>query len=407
MNILLVASEAPPINSGVARCVAKLSTGLRERGHQVDVISGVQIPRVSFGEWRFSSFVAYWPRIAQRLATYDLVNLHGPVPTMSDVFLALTRKRAGAQPLVYTHHSAIEIRGLKRACEIYGSLHRKLTGAVDLTITTSSYYRDYHVRPGGPPVEVVPWGVDMRPQYPAKTSEPGRLRVLFVGQMRPYKGVDVLLKAVARQPQIELRLVGDGPRRAHHQQVAAELAAANATFLGRVSDEQLRAEYERADVIVLPSLTRAEAFGLVTLEGMMAGCVPVVSDLPGVATLAESTGRVVRPGDHRALRAALLDLGSDVPRLRMLQAASRRYAESLSWDACVARYEEAFAALVDSRRQDRRILTGVEAVSLPGPRVAAVPVAARIAAGAGAAAFLADDRLGPLAYARPRRVQSG
>src|SRR5436309_14239636 len=77
MKILVVASEAPPIVSGVSRCVEKLSSGLRDRGQDVDVISAVDIPRFTIGEYRFSSFIAHWPRIAARLAQYDVVNLHG------------------------------------------------------------------------------------------------------------------------------------------------------------------------------------------------------------------------------------------------------------------------------------------------------------------------------------------
>src|SRR2546430_174021 len=144
LKVLVVASEAPPIVSGVSRCVEKLSTGLRERGQDVDVISAVDIPRFTVGEYRFSSFVAHWPRIAARLSQYDVVNLHGPVPTMSDAFLFLSRGRSRGPRLVYTHHSAIEIRGLTAACRAYDALHRALTRKADLTIATSRHYADYH-----------------------------------------------------------------------------------------------------------------------------------------------------------------------------------------------------------------------------------------------------------------------
>ena len=89
MRTLIVASEAPPIVSGISRCVDRLTVGLRARGHHVDVISSVQIPRMSLGEWRISSLLVHLPRIARRLDRYDVVNLHGPAPTMSDVALAL------------------------------------------------------------------------------------------------------------------------------------------------------------------------------------------------------------------------------------------------------------------------------------------------------------------------------
>jgi glycosyltransferase involved in cell wall biosynthesis len=367
MKVLVVASEAPPIVSGVSRCVEKLTTGLRERGQEVDVISAVDIPRLTVGEYRFSSFVAHWPRIATRLSEYDVINLHGPVPTMSDAFLLLApgRPGRGGPRLVYTHHSAIEIQGLTAACRAYDKLHRALTRKADLTIATSRHYADYHTRPGRPMPRIIPWGVDGRPLYPAKTSEPGRLRVLFVGQMREYKGVDVLLRAVAAVPQIELTLIGSGPLLGRYQQLAAELDGHNIQFLGRVSDERLHQEYGRNDVIVLPSVTRAEAFGLVTLEGMMGGCVPVVSDLPGVRDLAVTTGVVVPPRDDHRLRIALLELAADHGRLRGMQAQSRLYAEGLSWESVVADYHTSFGGLVYGQRAEDKLLSPVHPIRMP------------------------------------------
>jgi rhamnosyl/mannosyltransferase len=183
------------------------------------------------------------------------------------------------------------------------------------------------------------------------------LRVLFVGQMRPYKGVEWLLPAVAARHKIELVLVGGGPRLREYQMLAAHLGGGeNVRFVGRLSDDELRAEYDRSDVIVLPSVTRAEAFGLVVLEGMAAGCVPVVSDLPGVRDLVSRTGVVVPPRDVVALREALLGLASDGMRLDRLCRAARRRAEELNWETCVDRYED---VLVDAARttHDRPLLT--------------------------------------------------
>jgi rhamnosyl/mannosyltransferase len=345
-------------------------------GQDVDIISAVDIPRFTVGEYRFSSFAAHWPRIAARLSQYDVVNLHGPVPTMSDLFLVLSRGRSRGPRLVYTHHSAIEIRGLTAACRAYDKLHRALTRKADLTIATSRHYADFHSRPGRAQARVIPWGVDGRPLYPAKTSELGRLRVLFVGQMREYKGVDTLLRAVAGIPQIELTLIGNGPLLGRYQRLAADLGGHNVSFLGRVSDEHLHQEYERNDVIVLPSVTRAEAFGLVTLEGMMGGCAPVVSDLPGVRDLAVTTGVVVPPRDENRLRIALLELAADHGRLRGLQAASRMYAESLSWEACVTDYQTSFGGLVFGQRAGDRLFSPVHPIAMPAAHQVAVPVAA-------------------------------
>ena len=101
--------------------------------------------------------------------------------------------------------------------------------------------------------------------------------------------------------------------------------------------------------MVLPSVTRAEAFGLVLLEGMANGCVPVASDLPGVRDVAGPTGLVVRPGEAKALRDAFSQLAREPKRLDQLKFASRRAAQALSWERCVASYEQLFVDTVRAR----------------------------------------------------------
>jgi rhamnosyl/mannosyltransferase len=173
--------------------------------------------------------------------------------------------------------------------------------------------------------------------------------VLFVGQMRPYKGVETLLAAAAGQPWLKLTLVGEGAELPRYRRLAQRLCVTNARFTGRLSDAELHRQYRLNDVVVLPSVTRAEAFGLVLLDGMAAGCVPVASDLPGVRDVAGPTGLVVPPADARALRAALRGLACDAALLERLAAASRRAAQALTWDRCVASYERVMLDAVRGR----------------------------------------------------------
>jgi len=356
LDILIVTSEAPPIVSGISTCIGRLEKGLRGSGHRVTVISSVQIPRIKLGEWRFSSFAAHWRRLARELQHFDVVNVHGPIPTMSDVFLReVTRVPSYLRPpVVYTYHSPIDIKGVSRLSALYNDYHRRLALRADRIVASSQYYASVHRTRFGPPVRSIPWGVDLpssgQALLPAGPPAPaGKLRVLFVGQMRQYKGVETLLGAVAGQDWLELTLVGGGPELVKYQRLAKRLPAADARFTGRLPDAELLAQYQANDVIVLPSVTRAEAFGLVLLEGMASGCVPVASDLPGVRDVAGPTGLVVRPGDAAALRAALRQLASDPERLAQLQHASLRAAQVLSWDRCVASYERLFLEAVRGR----------------------------------------------------------
>src|SRR3984957_9202527 len=125
LDILIVTSEAPPIVSGISTCVDRLATGLTARDHQVRVLSCAQIRRVVFGEWRLSSFAAHWPRIVRELPHFDVDNVHGPVPTVSDVFLWPSRwLPPHARPaVVYTHHAPIDIPEAAWMSMRYNRLH--------------------------------------------------------------------------------------------------------------------------------------------------------------------------------------------------------------------------------------------------------------------------------------------
>ena len=176
-------------------------------------------------------------------------------------------------------------------------------------------------------VVVIPYAID--PDQHARTPACDRLveqirgqhplpLALFVGRMVPYKGVDVLLRAL-KEVDARAILVGSGPLKATWEALAAELGlSARVQFVGDVDQPTLTALYRACDVFVLPSITRAEAFGMVQLEAMACG-KPVVSTLlpsgvPWVNRDGE-TGVVVPPFDVEALRRALQKLFSD-PGLR-------------------------------------------------------------------------------------------
>ncbi len=376
LDILIVTSEAPPIVSGISTCIDRLATGLIAREHRVQVLSCAQIRRVAFGEWRVSSFVAHWPRIVRQLRHFDVVNVHGPVPTMSDAFLWLTSQLPpNARPaIVYTHHCPIDIHGAAMMSMRYNKVHRALAlRAADRIVASTPHYAGQHRSRYGPAVQVIPWGADYRAALPARPRRsPGELNVLFVGQMRRYKGVDTLLAAAAGQRWLHLTLVGDGAELARYRRMAGRLSATNAQFTGRLSNPELQHQYGINDVVVLPSVTRAEAFGLVLVEGMAAGCGPVASDLPGVRDVAGPTGLVVPAGDAGALRAALRELARDPDQLARLQSASRLAAGALTWDRCVASYEGALLAAARSRYA--RLHGPIVVPELDEPRHHPVPV---------------------------------
>jgi glycosyltransferase involved in cell wall biosynthesis len=156
--------------------------------------------------------------------------------------------------------------------------------------------------------------------HPARAE---RFTVLFVGRHYRRKRIDVLLRAAAqlraRIPDLEVRMVGNGPCTPQLRQLAAELQLAGTiAWLGDIPRASLAAEYNRADVFCLPS--RQEGFGIVLLEAMAAG-KPIVAARAGAIPEVVMPESLVNPDDPEAL-AASIDLLYRFPEKRYTLARS-------------------------------------------------------------------------------------
>ena len=346
MRVLTVVTEAPPIRSGIALTVEQLAGRLEARGHEVDLISASDVGRVARGEVRLTGLAGHWSGIRERILAADVVNLHGPAPSFSDAFLLLWRTipRARRPHLVYTHHCEIDLPALGPACRLYDRVHWRLARAASHVVVSSDSYRRIAEQRGARSVSVVPHGLP-ETQAPRLPKGP-RFTVAFVGQLRPYKGAEVLLRAAARLPDVAIDIVGGGHQEAWLRRLAAELRLDNVRWLGRAANAERDRALARAHVVCLPSLTRAEAFGIVLLEGMRAGAVPVASDLPGVRDVAGATGLLCTPGDPRSLVQALVHLRDAPDDWRHRSWLSKRVSARYQWEQAAERYEQIFAGLV-------------------------------------------------------------
>jgi len=223
---------------------------------------------------------------------------------------------------------------------------------------------------------VVPLGIDTRrfaspdPQRVAEIHRqwPGP-RVLFVGRLRYYKGIDDLITAMA-DVDATLLIVGSGPMAGRWQrQAETSPAASRIHFLGDVDDADLPAFYTAADTLVLPACQRSEAYGLCQVEAM-AAATPVISTELGTGTSFVNrhgeTGLVVPPRDPRALAAAMNEiLGDDKRRQTMGRNARARAVQELGaelmTDRVIAVYRDALAG---SRHSEEELPLNV---SRPSP----------------------------------------
>ncbi|MDH3755053.1 MAG: glycosyltransferase family 4 protein [Acidimicrobiia bacterium] len=350
LRILEVASELPPVRSGVARAAGRVVEGLRVRGHHVDCLSSVDAWRFSVGEFRFSALGARWLRLQRLVQGYDLVHLTGPAPFIADALLLRWRiARGDRPPLVYTHGFDLVLEGLRRPSHVYRRAVRSLMNTADAVVVTTPGYQARYASLRVAPV-VIPWASEL--EVVARSTPPfdgsGPLRVLFVGQHRPYKGVDRLIDAAAGLDDVHLTMIGGGSGAPGDTARIAELGATNITHLGRVGDDVLEQQFADHDVICLPSTNESEAFGIVLLEGMASGCAAVASDLPGVRDVVGDAGLLVPPRDTGALRAALARLAADPGLVASLAAAGHTSAARYSWEATTDAYERLYLDLVSS-----------------------------------------------------------
>jgi rhamnosyl/mannosyltransferase len=178
--------------------------------------------------------------------------------------------------------------------------------------------------------------------------------LLFVGRLRHYKGINVLIEAMAAlgDARAQALVVGIGPFAAAWQAQAQAMGVADrVTFLGELPDAEVRALYQAADIFVLPSTNRAETLGIVQLEAMACG-LPVICTELGTGTSYVNqqgvTGLVVAPNDASALASAIRVLLASPELRRYYGAAGRQrveqeFTQSVMLDRVQAFYGEALA----------------------------------------------------------------
>jgi glycosyltransferase involved in cell wall biosynthesis len=149
-----------------------------------------------------------------------------------------------------------------------------------------------------------------------KIGEGGIKTILFVGGLdraHYFKGLEILLQAAAgladrfgggKVFDWRLLIIGDGELKPRYEKIAVDSGIADRVeFCGAAGYDELPGYYRRADLVVLPSVTRGEAFGLVLLEAMASGIPVIASGLPGVRKVFKDgvQGFLIEPGDARDL----------------------------------------------------------------------------------------------------------
>ena len=361
MRVLHAGKFYPPVRGGMETVLAALCESTAQRWQVRAVVAhqgsrttrerrgGVEVVRV--GTLARVLSVSLSPGLARELwrERVECVVLHEPNPP-AGTLLAL---RTPAPRLIVWHHSDIVRPAWANAT--YGRVQRALYRRADCVIVAAPpMAQSPQVAGTARRIEVVPYGVALEPLLTAGAPVNGHLagtlarlpspRVLFVGRLVYYKGLAVLLEAMAAGG-ASLVIAGEGPLEGKLRARATALGMANrVAFLTGLADEAIRQLYRACDVFVLPSTERTEAFGLVQVEAMASGLPVVSTDLPtGVPWVNEHgvTGLVVPPDDAAALAGGLRRLlGDPALRATLGQAGRRRAVERFAQRRMVDRFVE-------------------------------------------------------------------
>jgi glycosyltransferase involved in cell wall biosynthesis len=249
--------------------------------------------------------------LRKELLNSDIVHHHYPFPTM-ELSLFLNLRYLHNKKFIITWHANITDSRWSWLESLYDVLLRKLLKRADFIVVTSPElfnnsgilmsYKDK--------VKIIPLSfspVDYRSSSRHFFSN-RPFELLFVGKLRKYKGVDFLLEAIATLD-VKLTIVGNGEEQYRLLEKVEDLnIKGQVRFIHSASDKQLVEFYVKSDLFVLPSISEAEAFGVVQLEAMAYG-LPVIntrlkSGVPFVS-VNNSTGLTVEPKSVNELKVAI------------------------------------------------------------------------------------------------------
>ena len=382
MKILHLYKDYFPVLGGIENHIKWLAEGMAARGHDARVlvtnsgrgdrnetINGVPVVKVS-RHFNISSApigLGMAGQLRQLGRDADIVHLHAPYPPGE---LAQLLVWSGRRTVITYHSDIVKQAGLLR---FYTPFLRALLRRADKILVasppyvqSSAFLRPIHERTPEK-IAIVPFGIDLTRFAPSPTvgegwgggSEAAAIRarygpgplLLFVGRLRYYKGLHVLVQAMTQVSSARCLIIGVGPLEAEIRAQVAELGLAERVFFaGEVDDAALPAWYRAADIFCLPSIHRSEALGIVLLEAMACG-LPLISTELGTGTSwvnqNEVTGLVVAPEDTGALAAAINRLARNSDERRAFgQAGLRRAKEEFGLEQMLARTEAVYRGVL-------------------------------------------------------------
>jgi len=256
-----------------------------------------------------------------------------------------------ASPLVLSCHQPIEALRASSYMQINTAFYEGMKAADRVVLMASCEIDEYRELAPNSEVLCIPHGVDTDYFSPATSSDAGisdgLFNVLTVGNwLRDYEQwAEVAKKMTGECPEVEFTVIANPERLTSiREYLGGDMT--NIRLLSGITDEELRNEYRRADVVFLPLMDAWANNAL--LESMSCGCPLLVTDLPAIREYAGEAACLVQKNDADAVVHKLLNL-RDNPRVRdeLGRFARVRMEREYRWEHIVHRHLDLYSDLMD------------------------------------------------------------
>ena len=301
---------------------------------------------------------------------YPLDVIHAHLSVKIDGLAALLHAKRRKIPLVVTHHADTNIyRGFVHKTHIVhffsSYVIKKSFTHANVIISPSEYYIEESRFLGKyrDKIVVIPNGINVEDFSISYSKEECRKKIgfaidnniiLFVGNLTPYKGPDVLIKAMQiiskEVPDTELVFVGSGGMRAELEKLAEKIGIKNHLKFGGFIEESLKPlYYKAADIFCLPSTMSTEVFPIVLLEASASGLPMVVSDLNTFKCIIEDgyNGLFTKRGDAKNLADAIIYLLQNGDVREEMRKNARKKVEDYSWEKIAKETEKVYERVIE------------------------------------------------------------
>ncbi len=361
MNIVQVTHHVWPCTGGIESFVLGLSKELKRKGHNVKIVcldkcadgkklkafervKGISVHRIPFTDLKLYKLA---PSVLEFAKDVDIIHVHN-IGFFSD-FLAWTKSEHGAKLVLNTHGGIDHTQSFSWLKHAYKKTFlKKALKQFDAILCDS--VDDFEAFKKFKNAKLVENGVELQPFLQSKTKKISQ-RLLFVGRLSSNKRIDLLLKmfAIVEKdfPKVELRIVG-GDWKGEERKLktlAKTLELKRVRFVGKASEKELEREFARASFLV--SASSHEGFGISVLEGMAAGCIPLLNDIPSFRRFAASGRGTVLDFSDSGKAAKILEkwLEKGEKELKPVRKKCNAFAKGFDWKKKVAEYERVYESV--------------------------------------------------------------